>query len=128
MKPKIEIDIEAEKKKQREAIIGTPDFSQREPAFPIFNDYGKTSSIESSMAAGCSSGLTKLEYACIKLKIPKSGNDELDSLIKESILNDFAGKAMEGLLAIQPVSIFADVARDAKNSAKALIKQLGEET
>ena len=29
-------------------------------------------------------GVTKREYACIKLRVPKSGDDELDALIREA--------------------------------------------
>ncbi len=44
-------------------------------------------------------GLTKRELACIKLRIPKSGDDELDALIIEARRHDDAAKVMQGLLA-----------------------------
>lgn len=43
--------------------------------------------------------LTKLEYACIKLGIPKSGNDELDELIHESERKRIASLALSGFMA-----------------------------
>ncbi len=44
-------------------------------------------------------GLTKRENACIQLRVPKSGDDELDVLIKEARRHEAAVRAMEGLLA-----------------------------
>lgn len=44
-------------------------------------------------------GITLRQYACIHLKVPDSGLPELDALIEKSLLNDFVGKAMQGLLA-----------------------------
>ncbi len=46
-----------------------------------------------------SNGMTLKQYACIKLKIPKTGDEELDNLIKESLRNDFAAKVLQELLA-----------------------------
>jgi hypothetical protein len=45
-----------------------------------------------------SGGMTLRQYAAIKLKMPKSGNEELDDMIRASLRNDFAAKAMQGLL------------------------------
>ena len=39
------------------------------------------------------------KYACIHLKVPKSGDPELDSLIRESLRADIAKAAMQVLLA-----------------------------
>ena len=55
------------------------------PAFPVPLDAG-------------SYGLTRRQYACIKLKVPDSGLDWLDELIEKSLLNDFAGQAMAAIL------------------------------
>ncbi|KKM86427.1 hypothetical protein LCGC14_1279060 [marine sediment metagenome] len=41
------------------------------------------------------------DYACIKLKIPETGRPWFDDLIRKSLLNDFAAKAMQGLLSNQ---------------------------
>lgn len=46
-----------------------------------------------------SSGLTKREYACIKLGIPETGDEELDELIRKSEHKRIAIAAMNGLLA-----------------------------
>jgi len=76
-----------------------------------------------------SMGLTKIEYACIKLKVPKSGIEELDNLIKESNRNDFAGQAMQGFAGNSHVvqekqASDITMAKASINLAKELIKQL----
>jgi hypothetical protein len=43
-------------------------------------------------------GITLREYAAIKLKVPDSGTDWLDGMILESLRNDLAAKAMQGLM------------------------------
>jgi hypothetical protein len=44
-------------------------------------------------------GLTGREHACIQLRVPESGDPELDSLIREAVRREMAGMAMQGLLA-----------------------------
>jgi hypothetical protein len=39
-------------------------------------------------------GMTLKEYAAIHLKVPRSGNGEIDGMIRESVRRDFAGKAL----------------------------------
>jgi hypothetical protein len=43
-------------------------------------------------------GMTLREYAAIKLKVPDSGTDWLDDMIRQSIRDDFAAKAMQGMM------------------------------
>ena len=43
-------------------------------------------------------GMTLREYAAIKLKVPDSGTHWLDDMIRQSIRDDFAAKAIQGLL------------------------------
>jgi hypothetical protein len=45
------------------------------------------------------SGMTLRQYAAIKLKVPDSGTDWLDEMIRKSLRDDFAAKAMQGMLA-----------------------------
>jgi len=40
-------------------------------------------------------GLTAREHACIQLSVPRSGDAELDALIREAERRDLAGKAMQ---------------------------------
>ena len=42
-------------------------------------------------------GLTKREYAAIHLRVPMSGNPELDTMIREAQRNKLATRAMEAL-------------------------------
>jgi hypothetical protein len=42
--------------------------------------------------------MTLPQYAAIHLKVPMSGDPELDQMIRESRRLDFAGQAMEGIL------------------------------
>ncbi len=44
-------------------------------------------------------GMTLREYAAIRLKVPDSGNPELDKMIRASLRNDLAAKAMQGFAA-----------------------------
>ena len=41
-------------------------------------------------------GMTLREYAAIQLRVPDSGSDWLDEMIEQSLLNDFAAKALQG--------------------------------
>ena len=43
-------------------------------------------------------GLTALEYAAIKLRVPDSGTEWLDAMIRKSLRDDFAAKAVQGML------------------------------
>ncbi len=43
-------------------------------------------------------GMTKREYAAIKLRIPNSGTEWLDEMIRKSLHNEFAGMALQGAL------------------------------
>ena len=45
------------------------------------------------------SGMTLRQYAAIKLRVPNSGTDWLDEMIRESLRDDLAAKAMQGICA-----------------------------
>jgi hypothetical protein len=63
------------------------------PAFPSF-EYDPQ--YDRNILTG---GMTLLQYAAIKLKVPDSGTDWLDDMIRKSLRDDFAAKAMQGMLA-----------------------------
>lgn len=44
-------------------------------------------------------GMTLRAYAAIKLRVPNSGIDWLDDMIRASMRDEFAAKAMQGLVA-----------------------------
>jgi hypothetical protein len=61
-------------------------------AFPVFDNARKDTDY------GCFDyGMTLRQYAAIKLRVPRSGDPELDAMIRESRRADFAGQAMAGL-------------------------------
>jgi hypothetical protein len=41
-------------------------------------------------------GMTLRQYAAIALKVPDSGTDWLDHMIRQSLRDEFAGRAMDG--------------------------------
>lgn len=71
-------------------------------------------------------GMTKRERACIDLRIPESGDAELDALIEKARRQEMAAKAMQGLLAScagevqQPFTM----SPDALDCADALLAEL----
>lgn len=62
------------------------------PAFPANESHGMNSG---------EPGMTLREYAAIKLKVPNSGTDWLDDMIRASLRDDFAESAMQGIIAAQ---------------------------
>lgn len=55
-------------------------------------------------------GMSLRQYAAIKLRIPDSGEEWLDEMIRKSLRDEFAGKAMEGILAF-PGKVQQDAAK-----------------
>ena len=49
---------------------------------------------------GGDAGMTLRQYAAIKLRVPNSGTDWLDEMIRQSLRDELAGKAMQGLLKV----------------------------
>ena len=45
------------------------------------------------------SGMTLRQYAAIKLRVPNSGTDWLDEMIRTSLRDDLAANAMQGICA-----------------------------
>ena len=43
-------------------------------------------------------GMTLRQYAAIKLRVPNSGTDWLDEMIRQSLRDELAAKAMQGIL------------------------------
>ena len=57
--------------------------------------------IHGSMGEVAYEGITPGEYAAIKLKVPDSETAWLDDMIRKSLRNDLAAKAMQGEIACQ---------------------------
>jgi cobalamin biosynthesis Co2+ chelatase CbiK len=67
-------------------------------AFPVFGAMTKN---DREYWLDClDSGMTLKQYAAIKLKVPRSGDPELDAMIRESRRADFAQAALIGLFVV----------------------------
>jgi hypothetical protein len=64
-------------------------------------------------------GMTLRQYAAIKLKVPNSGTDWLDDMIRQSLKDDFAAKAM---LRTSVNTSYEDLAKTAYKIADAMLK------
>ena len=73
-------------------------------------------------------GLTKREHACIALRVPETGDPEIDALIRTAQKRDVAAMAMQGILAggeyWHPIWS-DDVAKWSVTHADALLDTLG---
>lgn len=73
-------------------------------------------------------GLTKQEYACIKLGIPESGDEDIDALIRKSNRMRIAEKAMQGLLSnhlfVDSMDSQVIICKEALKYSDELLKQL----
>ena len=69
-------------------------------------------------------GMSLREYAAIKLKVPNSGTDWLDDMIRQSLKDYFAAKAMQGLLANPecPLKPLDEVPQASYKMADAMLK------
>lgn len=78
------------------------------------------------LAEPVTAGMTLLQYAAIKLRVPESGDDWLDSMILESLRNELAAKAMEGMLAtlveVDGEPFWNVIATDSYKMADAMLK------
>ena len=68
-------------------------------------------------------GLTKLEYACIKLGIPETEDEELNRIIRKSERKRLAGLVLQGMLAGGRSAICL-VVKDSLEYTDELLKQL----
>ena len=64
------------------------------PAFPAMGEHNSPSGNRYVF----NEGLSLRQYAAIKLRVPDSGEEWLDEMIKKSLRDEFAGKAMQGLI------------------------------
>jgi hypothetical protein len=62
-------------------------------------------------------GMTLRQYAAIKLRVPESGTDWLDDMIRKSNRDYFAAAALQGNLAGQSVDVGYYEGKDAWNKA-----------
>lgn len=67
-------------------------------------------------------GMTLRQYAAIKLKVPNSGTDWLDDMIRESLRDDVAGRALQGLIS-RNAHIAERCVRMSQEYADAMLKE-----
>ena len=82
---------------------------------------------KSEVSLGAYTPLMSLrEYAAIQLKVPDSGIVWLDNMIKTSILDDFASKAMQGFCVNKNYQCRNDLVHDVYAIAKEMMKATGK--
>ena len=57
-----------------------------------------------SLLGRLESGMSVRQYAAIKLRVPDSGDDWLDDMIRSSLRDELAAKAMQGMLAANEIN------------------------
>ena len=68
--------------------------------------------------------MTLREYAAIHLKVPSSGADWLDDMIRQSLKNELAAKAMQALIGHKQLLDWPeDIADSAHFQADAMLKK-----
>jgi homogentisate 1,2-dioxygenase len=71
-------------------------------------------------------GMTMRQYAAIKLKVPNSGTDWLDEMIRTSLRDDIAAKAMDPKgFNVRPYDTTDAVAKDCYAMADAMLRLKG---
>ncbi|WP_186092828.1 hypothetical protein [Burkholderia gladioli] len=92
------------------------------PAFPVNTQRFEDGSIN----VYPESGMSLRAYAAIKLRVPDSGIDWLDDMIRTSMQDEFAAKAMSGMLADPDFpGDLTDTAKIAYDFADAMLKARG---
>jgi len=68
-------------------------------------------------------GMTLRQYAAIHLRVPKSGTEWLDKMIRKARRDELAGKAMQGMLVgvVGKIGAAADVSAYAGGACNAVI-------
>lgn len=94
------------------------------PAFPTSIKWGPEGGVGFQGDPACEpgtttyySGMTRRQYAAIKLRVPNSGTDWLDELIRTSLRDDLAAKAMLSLPASKAY-VMADAMLKARGEKK----------
>lgn len=68
-------------------------------------------------------GMTLRQYAAIKLRVPSSGTDWLDDMIRESKRDELAATAMAGLMPNNGLNWMESVALASYGMADAMLKE-----
>lgn len=68
-------------------------------------------------------GMTLRQYAAIKLRVPESGDEWLDGMIRKCLRDELAAKAAQGLLASDAAGAWGNFAESAYKMADAMLKE-----
>lgn len=102
-----------------------------EPAYPEIQTRPAWSEDDDYLYAETYSvgGLTKRERAAIDLRVPMSGDDDIDAMIRAANRKDFAAMAMQGLCANTTLNevavlerVIREIGRDAMTHAQVVAK------
>jgi hypothetical protein len=97
--------------------MNTLDLLNNKPAFPA----------PAGVSHITEQGMTLREYAAIHLRVPDSGSEWLDEMIEQSLRDDLAAKAMQGLLANVRIGFSEDlIAIDAYKMAEEMLIRGGK--
>ena len=102
-----------------------------DPAFPKQLEYADhCPECRASLSYLNAGGMTSQAYAAIHLRVPDSGEAWLDKMIVESLRDELAGKAMQGLLSNEVDNSNEEnptpICSLAHQIAKAMLKQRGK--
>jgi hypothetical protein len=75
---------------------------ENESVFPVFDSIHTGQDVD---YACIDPGMTRKMYAAIHLKVPRSGDPDLDAMIRESRRAEFAGQIMAGMLAWEKTKV-----------------------
>ena len=71
----------------------------------------------------CAGGFTKREYAAIQLRVPDSGEEWLDDMIRRVNRREIANRVMQGVLVDPQNSLIPLVIKDCYEFADEMLKQ-----
>jgi hypothetical protein len=74
--------------------------NENKSAFPYLHRWGPDARYETE----CGRGITAKQYAAIHLRVPRSGDPDIDGMIRESRRAEFAGQALAGYSVCFPES------------------------
>jgi hypothetical protein len=97
-------------------------------AFPVFEE-----SRDDTDYVLTDAGMSLRKYAAIHLRVPFSGDPDINAMILESRRAEFAGQALAGICAkvyktgeYKPPHVWGDIANEALLMANALLAELGK--
>jgi hypothetical protein len=115
--------------------IGGREMKELESAFPYYHKqegvYEQGTDIPVVFRG---KGMSLKQYAAIHLKVPRSGDEDIDKMIRESVKKDFMEAAVMGIAAkvynvgeYKPPHVWGDIADEARLTAEAMLAEWEKE-